>query len=269
MPASIITLTTDFGTRDPWVGIMKGVILGICPGAELVDLSHDIAPQDVLEGALCLEAAVRFFPAGTVHLAVVDPGVGSSRRGLAIQAGGQSFIGPDNGLLSLAVDQADGPVEAVELTSPAYRRAPLSRTFHGRDLFAPAAAHLAAGVPLGRFGSSVNDPVTLFLPAARRVEGCVLGEVIGVDRFGNLVTSVTEADLAGFEGEPGALVVEIAGVAVGAPMAAYADAPPGFPGAIVGSTGRLEVFVREGSARSLLGCGRGAPVLVKRVRGEA
>ena len=265
MHAPIITLTTDFGTRDPWVGIMKGVILGICPGVELVDLGHDIAPQDVLEGALCLEAAVRFFPAETIHLAVVDPGVGGSRRGVAVQAGGQCFVGPDNGLLSLAVAQAGGPTEAVELANRAYRLEPLSRTFHGRDLFAPAAAHLAKGVPLARFGSSVTDLVTLSLPPAQRADGRVLGEVIGVDRFGNLVTSVTEADLAGLDGGPRALVVEVAGVAVGAPVAAYAEAPLGGAGAVVGSTGRLEIFVREGSARALLGCERGAAVLVKRV----
>lgn len=262
MNAPIITLTTDFGTRDPWVGIMKGVILGICPGAQLVDLSHDIAPQDVLEGALCLEAAVRYFPPETIHLAVVDPGVGSARRGLAIRASGQSFVGPDNGLLSLAVELGGGPTEAVELTNRAYRLAALSRTFHGRDLFAPAAAHLAMGVPLARFGSAVGDPERLSPPRARSEEGRVLGQVIGVDRFGNLVTSVTEADLAGL-GEPRALVVEVAGVGVGAPVAAYSDAPPGGAGAVVGSTGRLEVFVREGSARSALGCGRGAPVLVR------
>jgi len=265
MPAPVITLMTDFGTRDPWVGIMKGVILGICPGAQLVDLSHEIAPQDVLEGALCLEAAVGFFPAGAVHLAVVDPGVGSARRALGIRAGGQLFVGPDNGLLSLAVGQAGGPTEAVELSNHAYRLTPLSRTFHGRDLFAPAAAHLAAGVALGCFGSVVSDPVTLSIPAARREAGRVVGEVIGVDRFGNLLTSVTEEDLAGLEGS-GALAVEISGVGVGAPMAAYSEAPPDAVGAILGSTGRLEVFVRDGSARSRLGCGRGAPVLVKHIQ---
>src|SRR5262245_17003171 len=265
MHAPIITITTDFGTRDPWVGIMKGVMLGICPGAQLVDLGHDIAPQDVLEGALCLEAAVRFFPPGTIHLAVVDPGVGSSRRGVVVQAGGQYFVGPDNGLLSLAVALNGGPALAVEIANRAYRLEPLSRTFHGRDLFAPAAAHLAAGVSLARFGPSVTDLVSLPLPPASCAEGRVSGEVIGVDRFGNLVTSITEADLAGLGGEASALLVEIAGRAVGAPVTAYAEAAPGGAGAVMGSTGRLEVFVREGSARALLGCERGASVLVKRV----
>ncbi|HEY4910634.1 MAG TPA: SAM-dependent chlorinase/fluorinase, partial [Methylomirabilota bacterium] len=135
MSAPIITLTTDFGMRDPWVGIMKGVILGICPAARLVDLSHDIGAQDVLEGALCLEASVGFFPTGTIHLAVVDPGVGGSRRPMAVRTGGQCYVGPDNGLLSLALERGGERVEAVELTAREYRLSPVSRTFHGRDIF--------------------------------------------------------------------------------------------------------------------------------------
>lgn len=260
----VITLTTDFGTRDPWVGIMKGVILGICPSAQLVDLSHDIAAQDVLEGALCLESAVDFFPAGTIHLAVVDPGVGSSRRPLAARAAGRCYVGPDNGLLSLALGRAGGEdIEAVELTAREYRLPAVSRTFHGRDVFAPAAAHLARGLPLERFGPAVTDIVNLRLPSARREDGVVVGEVLAADRFGNLLTSVTEEDLASVDG-PRGLVVEIAGVRVGAPVSAYSDARPGAVGAVVGSAGRLEVFVREGSAQSALGLGRGAPVVVKR-----
>jgi len=260
--APIVTLTTDFGTRDPWVGIMKGVILDICPEARLVDLSHDIAPQDVLEGALCLEAAADFFPAGTIHLAVVDPGVGSSRRPLALRAAGRCYVGPDNGLFTLVIERA-GAVEAVELTAREYRLPAVSRTFHGRDLFAPAAAHLASGVPLGRLGPAVTDPVRLALPPARREGGLIVGQVIGVDRFGNFLTSVTEEDLTSLEGPQG-LVVEIGGIRVGAPLAAYADARAGEPGAIVGSTGRLEIYVRGGSAQSTLALGRGTPVAVKR-----
>jgi S-adenosylmethionine hydrolase len=263
MSAPIITLTTDFGMRDPWVGIMKGVILGICPAARLVDLSHDIGAQDVLEGALCLEAAVGFFPTGTIHLAVVDPEVGGSRRPMAARTGGQCYVGPDNGLLSLALERAGGRVEAVELTAREYRLSPVSRTFHGRDIFAPAAAHLASGVPLERLGRAMTDPVRLVLPSSRHGDGLVAGEVIGADRFGNLFTSVTEKDLAGLDG-PRGVVVEIGGIRVGAPVTTYSDALPGGVGTVVGSTGRLEVFVREGSAQAALGLGRGAPVVVKR-----
>jgi S-adenosylmethionine hydrolase len=266
MSTPIITLTTDFGMRDPWVGIMKGVILGICPAARLVDLGHDVGAQDVLEGALCLEAAVGFFPTGTIHLAVVDPGVGSPRRPMALRSGGQYYVGPDNGLFSLALERGGGRVEAVELTAPEYRLARISRTFHGRDIFAPAAAHLASGVPLERLGPALTDPVRLVFPSSRREDGLVAGEVIGADRFGNLLTSVTEEDIARLDGPLG-LVVEIGSIHLDAPVTAYSDALPGGVGAIVGSTGRLEVFVREGSAQAALALGRGAPVVVKRASG--
>jgi len=263
MSSPIITLTTDFGMRDPWVGIMKGVILGICPAARLVDLSHAIGAQDVLEGALCLEGAVGFFPTGTIHLAVVDPGVGGSRRPMALRAGGQCYVGPDNGLFSLVLERGGGPLEAVELTSGEHRLSRVSRTFHGRDVFAPAAAHLASGVPLERLGRALTDPVRLVLPSCRHEDGLVAGEVIGADRFGNLLTSVTEDDVARLDGPPG-LMVEIGGIPLGAPVTAYSEARPGGVGAVVGSTGRLEVFVREGSARAALGLGRGTPVVVRR-----
>jgi S-adenosylmethionine hydrolase len=164
--------------------------------------------------------------------------------------------------LSLILDDG-GPVDAVELTREEYRRSPASQTFHGRDIFAPAAAHLASGVPLERLGPVVTDPVRLSVPSSRHDNGLILGEVIGADRFGNLLTSVTAKDLAALEG-PRAPVVEIGGVPVGAPVTAYAEARPGGMGAVVTSTGRLEVFVREGSAQAALGLGRGAPVVVKR-----
>jgi len=263
MTAPIVTLTTDFGTRDPWVGIMKGVILGTAPAARLVDLSHEIAAQNILEGALCLEAAARFFPRGTIHLAVVDPGVGSARRALAVRAGGQYYVGPDNGLLSLAFAQTPEAILAVELTTAEYRLSPLSRTFHGRDLFAPAAAHLASGIPLERLGPVITDPIRLALPATERERDLVRGEVLSIDRFGNLVTSLTEEDLGSLASS--ALLVEIGDVRLGSPVSAYADVSPGCLGAIVGSTGRLEIFAREGSAHARIGLGCGAPVVVRRV----
>jgi hypothetical protein len=253
----VITLTTDFGLRDPFVGIMKGVILGICPEARLVDLSHEIAPQDVLEAQLALEAAAGFFPAGSVHLAVVDPGVGSRRRALALRAGVNYFVGPDNGLFTFAL--ATGNWSAVALEAPQYRLAEVSRTFHGRDVFAPAAAHLALGVPLASFGPPVQDPVRLEVPVARLEGRHLLGEVIGADRFGNLITSVMGCHLRGdLEGG----WVEVAGTSLGPPVDAYAEGPDGAPAAIIGSSGRLEIFVRNGSARRILGVERGASVRV-------
>jgi len=257
----IVTLTTDFGLRDPFVGIMKGVILSICPSARLVDLTHEIGPQDVLGACLALEAALPFFPDGTVHLVVVDPGVGSARRPLAVRVGGHSLVGPDNGALTPALRGARWA--AVALAARDYRLADVSRTFHGRDVFAPAAAYLAAGVPLERLGPAVTDPVLLAIPASRLESGALVGEVLDVDRFGNLLTSIDAARLAEVPGA-GPATVEVAGRAIGGLVDAYADGPADRPAAIVGSTGRLEIFVRSGSAHLALGAGRGAAVRVRR-----
>jgi S-adenosyl-L-methionine hydrolase (adenosine-forming) len=256
----IITLTTDFGLHDPFVGIMKGVILSICPSARLVDLTHDVAPQDILGGALALEAGWPYFPEGSVHLAVVDPGVGSARRALAVQARGHYLVGPDNGLLTPAL--MDAGWRAVALTAPEYRLAEVSRTFHGRDVFAPAAAYLAAGVPLERLGPAVTDPVRRPIPRSRLEDGALIGEVLAVDRFGNLLTSIEAAQLVGLPGgRP--VAVEVADRTVAGPVEVYADGADARPTAIVGSTGRVEIFVRDGRADQVLGVGRGAPVRVR------
>jgi len=257
----LITLTTDFGLRDPFVGIMKGVVLSICPSARLVDLTHEIPPQDVLAGGLAVEAAAPFFPAGTVHLAVVDPGVGTARRAIAVRAGGSYLVGPDNGLFTFALE-GDGWT-AVSLTAPEYRLAEVSRTFHGRDVFAPAAAYLASGVPLERLGPTVSDPERLRRPGCRLEGGELVGEVLDADRFGNLLTSIPFARLAEIPGS-GALVVEVVGRRLRGPVGAYAEGGEGEPAVIVGSTGRLEIFVRAGSARDHLGAGRGTIVRVRR-----
>jgi S-adenosylmethionine hydrolase len=250
----VITLTTDFGLRDPFMGIMKGVLLSICPSARLVDLTHEIAPQDILAGSLALEAAIPFFPPGTVHLAVVDPGVGSARRAIAVRAGGAYLVGPDNGLLSFALEGAGWT--AVSLTAPQYRLAEVSRTFHGRDVFAPAAAYLAAGVPLERLG-----PARLRRPGCRLMAGELVGEVLDADRFGNLITSIPAARLAEI---PGPIEVEVGGHRVRGPVDAYAAVREGEPAVILGSSGRLEIFVRAGRAVDRLGAGRGTAVRVRR-----
>lgn len=257
----VITLTTDFGLRDPFVGIMKGVLLSICPSARLVDLTHEIAPHDVLAGGLALEAAVPFFPAATVHLAVVDPGVGSARRAIAVRAGGSYLVGPDNGLFTFALEGVGWT--AVSLDAPEYRLAAVSRTFHGRDVFAPAAAYLAAGVPLERLGPGLSDPERLRRPGCRLEGGDLVGEVLDVDRFGNLITSIPAARLAEIPGS-GEVALEVAGRRLPGPVGAYDEAGDAEPAVIVGSTGRLEIFVRAGSARDDLGAGRGAIVRVRR-----
>jgi S-adenosylmethionine hydrolase len=257
----IVTLTTDFGLRDPFVGIMKGVILSICPSARLVDLTHDLPPQDVQGGGLALEAAVAYFPPGTVHLGVVDPGVGSGRRAIAVRSAGHYLVGPDNGLFTFAFEGAGWT--AVGLTAPEYRLPHVSRTFHGRDIFAPAAAYLAAGVPLERLGHRVENPVRLSRPACRLEGGMLIGEVLDSDRFGNLLTSIPAGRLEEIPGE-GGLALDVAGRPVRGLVQAYAEAADGEPAVIVGSTGRLEIFVNGGSARDRLGVGRGAPIRVMR-----
>jgi hypothetical protein len=239
---------------------MKGVILSICPSARLVDLTHDLPPQDIVAGALALESAVPFFQPGSVHLAVVDPGVGTSRRALALRARGQYFVGPDNGLLSLALGEASWA--AVRLAAPEYRLPEVSHTFHGRDIFAPAAAYLATGVPLERLGPPVTDVIRLSLPDCRTDGRWLVGEVLDTDRFGNLVTSITAARLQALAGD-GAPVFEVSGRSLRV-VGAYDEGDDGIPAAIVGSTGRLEIFVRRGSAGAVLTAGRGTPVRVRR-----
>lgn len=260
----IVTLTTDFGTRDPYVAEVKGVILSLAPDVRLVDVSHEVEPQQIAEAALALEGVADTFPPRTIHLAVVDPGVGTDRRGLVIEAGNHRFVGPDNGVFTAVL--ARGGWRAFELTARELRRRTVSRTFHARDIFAPAAAHLALGVPSERFGPAVTDPVRLPWPEARAVAGGVAGAVIHVDRFGNLVTSIVAAqvlEVAG--GVPGPGTVRIAGRALPL-VGTYADLHQGGAGALVGSRNRLEVVVRDGSAAVVLRAKRGTPVLLSRTR---
>ena len=253
----IVTLTTDFGTRDAYVAAMKGVILGIAHDVRLVDVSHEVAAHDVTEGALVLEAAVPFFPANSVHVAVVDPGVGTARRGLAVVTDGARFVGPDNGLFTPFLDGRAW--RAFELTAAEYRLPRVSRTFHGRDIFAPAAAHLALGVAPERLGPRVDDPVRLHWSTVRETHGAVAGTVLHVDRFGNLVTSIRAEAFESF----GALTVRVAGRALPF-VQTYGDLAIGQAGALVGSSGRLEIAVREASAATRFRARRGSPVVVSR-----
>lgn len=256
---SIITLTTDFGLDDGYVGAMKGVILSIAPGTALVDITHAVPPQDIRRGVRILCEATPYFPAGTVHLAIVDPGVGSQRRPLALQAGPQRFVGPDNGLFSgvIADAQAAGlPVAVYHLDRPAFWRPEISHTFHGRDLFAPVAAHLANGVPLEELGTRVEDPVLLPLQQAeRRPDGRILGHVDHVDHFGNLISDVPAAWLVGRQ-----WTIAIAGRQVIGPRPTYAAAEPGELLALISSSGHLEIAVRNGSAAALLGVQAGEQI---------
>lgn len=260
----VVALLTDFGVRDHYAGTMKGVVLGICPEATLVDVSHDVPPHDVLTAALELAASYKYFPAGTVFLVVVDPGVGSSRRPLAAEAGDYRFVAPDNGVLS-AVFKDVPPRRVVELTERRFARPTVSRTFEGRDRFAPAAAWLAKGTELKALGRSVNDFVRLTIPDPGVTEHEVRGEVLRVDRFGNLITNI---DRRSFErlGRPGEAAVEIrAGEhRVGRLVTTYAEIAPGEVCSLFGSTDHLEIAANSASAAETLGLGRGAAVIVGR-----
>jgi len=257
----LITLLTDFGTADGYVGALKGVILSLNPGAVLVDLSHQVPPQDILAGALVLRAAAPYFPSGSIHLAVVDPGVGTVRRGLALRCGPHTFVGPDNGLFTLVL--AAGPdFQAVSLQNPAYFLPRLSPTFHGRDLFAPVAAHLSLGVPLNDLGPPVTDPVRLLLPAPRVSPQAWVGEILHVDHFGNLISNIPfDALLSWAQGRP--IAVRLGGGREPRLVQTYGEAGPGEWVALGGSHGYLEIARVQGSAAGSLGNGRGLPVEVR------
>ena len=259
----MIALLTDFGLRDPYVGAMKGAILSACPEAILVDVLHEVEAHDVTAGALALDAAYRHFPEGTVFLAVVDPGVGSDRRPIAVGAGSWLFVGPDNGLFTF-VFEAHPQARVHLLANPLLHREPVSAVFQGRDLFGPAAGRLARGLPLEEVGPPVADPVRLALPRTVRQGDAWTGVVLHVDRFGSLTTNLREADLDTLgRGDRGRLEVRL-GAEVLPLVRAYSDVAPGKACALIGSSGRLEIAVNRGRADTLLGAGPGASVVVAR-----
>lgn len=252
--AGRVTLLTDFGTADGYVAAMKGVLATRAPGVVLDDVAHDLPRGDVEAGSWALRRFWRLFPEGTVHLVVVDPGVGTDRRALALEADGRFVVCPDNGVATSVLEEAER-WRAVELSEVEPPAGVVSATFHGRDLFAPAAARLAGGDSLDRLGRPVADPVRLSESRAGSSEDGVRGRVVHVDRFGNLVTDV-----------PGAWVGADASVEAGGRtlpvLRTYGEAEPGELLALVNSDGRLEVAARDASASSILGCGRGSPVVV-------
>jgi S-adenosylmethionine hydrolase len=256
----LIALLSDFGTRDHYAGTMKGVMMGICPELSLVDITHEVPPHDVLEGALRLAAACRYFPVGTIFLAVVDPGVGSSRRGLAADTGDYRFVAPDNGLLT-AVFQEMPPKKVVELTERRYARPTVSRTFEGRDRFAPAAAWLAKGIQLGALGRAVASYQQLDIPRANVTATTLRGVVLLVDRFGNLVTNIDRRSFEAFARDR-AVAVTAGGQLIAGVVATYADIRPMEACALFGSTDHLEIAVNGGSAEAALRLSRGAIVEV-------
>ncbi len=267
-PNGMITLTTDFGLQDPYVAIMKGVILGIAPHATLIDYTHGVEPGNIAQAAHLLRTGCQYFPRGTVHVVVVDPGVGSDRRAIAIETPAWIFVGPDNGVLALAAQDAqdawDGQVHILELTNEKYWRSSLSATFHGRDLFAPVAAHLAAGAAFASLGRPLDAFVPADMQGVQRVnDGLLRGQIVHIDRFGNCITNITHSDLT--RHELGAqVVVEIIDQQIAGLVRTYADAPPGRLTCLIGSGGNLEIAVPNGSAAGMLGVGIGDRLRVRR-----
>ena len=257
----IITLTTDFGLADGYVGTMQGVILSIAPGAVLVDLSHQVPPQDVRAGAFVLYQAVPFFPPDTIHMVVVDPGVGSQRRALAVRTSQGTFVAPDNGVLSYVLASED-VYEAVSLTNPAYQLPRVSTTFHGRDVFSPAAAHLANGVPLEELGPRAINLTRLPLPRPESTpSGDLIAHVMHVDRFGNLILDATASDV------DDRVIFELGGRRVEGLSRTFADVARGELVAYVGSSqDHVEIAVRDGDAAREVGIGVGDEVLIRRVQ---
>jgi S-adenosyl-L-methionine hydrolase (adenosine-forming) len=265
MPATkartIITLSTDFGHADPWVGVMKGVMLSINPELVIVDLTHDVAPQDIMGGALALMDSVPFFPRGSIHAAVVDPGVGSSRRAIVARTGEGYFVGPDNGLLWPAIERLGGLEKAWWAINDKFFLTPASATFHGRDIFAPVAAHLSLGLAPAKLGPEINDLSKLILPRPVLKGKTLAGEIIHVDAFGNLIINIGAVDLSCIDTNK--LTIMINGSVIGGISQAYSDVPAGTALAIVGSSGRMEIACFKGNAAAVLGAGRGTPVEVK------
>ena len=275
MGSSIITLTTDFGTADPYAGVMKGVILGINSGATIVDITHEIQPQSILEGAFVIGTSHRFFPTGTVHVVVVDPGVGTSRDALLLATPSAFFLAPDNGVLSRVMgegfpdepDVSEGRVavpadhKAYRLTNPEFWLHPVSSTFHGRDVFAPGAGHLSLGVPVNQLGEEVQS--LAWLPSPRPVwdGGSIKGRVVHVDRFGNLVTDIPASQLP----RSVQVTIEVGGLQIQGLSPSYSEGDTIL--AIIGSVDTLEVSVKNGNAAGQLGAKVGDAVRVSDGRG--
>ncbi len=256
----IITLTTDFGIKDHYAGAMKGALLSVTPSAVLVDISHSITSGDILDGAFVMAEAFSYFPSGTVHVGVVDPGVGGPRRAVIVETERFVFVGPDNGLLSLAAE-SDGIKRVIEIKNERFLRGEVSRTFHGRDIFGPAAGHLSLGVSPGEFGPETRDLEMIRVRSPECEEGAILGEVIHIDTYGNIITNIRAEFL---ESHLGSAEVEVMlkGRAVKGLYSSYASISPFDAGALTGSSGRLEVAAREGNCSELFGVGVGEKVRV-------
>jgi len=259
---AIITLMTDFGLKDGFVGVMKGVIWGIAPGTQIADITHEIAPQNIIEGSLVLSQAAPFFPAGTIHVAVVDPGVGTARKPMAAHIGGQYFIGPDNGLFTGVIEAAEAvgkPMSFYHLNRPEFWLPEVSRSFHGRDIFAPVAAHLAAGRSLDELGSPILEPARIMIPRPEPTGDGFAGQVLAVDHFGNLLTNITPEQLP--QGKR--VLIKVGDAKIEGLIETFGDRRPGELVAMVDSSGVLQIAVVNGSAAEHLKAGFGTSVIIR------
>lgn len=272
IPPRIITLTTDFGTSDAYVGVMKGVILGINPNAQVVDITHAVPPQDIHEAAFLIHAAYRYFPTDTIHVIVVDPGVGSDRRAIVCQTEQALFVCPDNGILTYLLHEIENDGKQLEnivaIQNPVYCLPEVSQTFHGRDIFAPVAAHLSRGVPLAEMGPSLRDLVRLPIPTLEISDDKLTGEIIKIDSFGNAISNISESLLTCLQGGSAAEIydceIRVGSVKLKGLNRSYADSEIGAPLAIIGSSGVLEIAVNGGSAAAIFGLKRGDTVTIHR-----
>ena len=259
MAHPIITLTTDYGTSAHLVGTIKGVMLNVNPVATIVDITHDVAPFDVLDGALSIASAYRFFPPHSIHVVIVDPGVGTERRPLLVRAGAQYFIAPDNGVLSIIYEQNDDAVVRM-LTAEHYFLHPVSQTFHGRDVFAPVAGWLSKTWQPASMGDEITDFKRFSLPKPKTENGLVKGVILKVDHFGNLMSNLTTADLPEGMLKSAAVQMKVNERDVKRLVANFAQGEPNEPVAIIGSSGYIEIAVNKNSAARVLGANRGAAV---------
>ncbi len=258
--SSIITLTTDFGYHDPFIAEMKGVILSIEPSASIVDITHDIEPFNILEAAFVIDSASKYFPPGTIHVVVVDPGVGSERRAVLIEAGEQFYVGPDNGVFSDIIRRLQ-QFRCYHITNESYMLSRESPTFQGRDLFAPVAANLSKGIHPTEVGPEISDPVLITLPGPYASEDGLIGEIVYIDRFGNAITNITAEDLKPFIGNCKVRIRDHYPALVNH----YSESPPDNPACLINSSGRLEIFSYLNNAARLLGIRKADIVDVLRI----
>jgi len=257
-----ISLITDFGLSDNFAGVMKGVILNINPDAKIVDICHEVKPQDIFEAAFLLKGSFRYFPSGTVHLVVVDPGVGSERSKILVKTKKYFFVGPDNGVLSLALKE-EPPIKIIEITNRKYFLRPVSDTFHGRDIFAPVAAYLSCGLDIDEFGNPIKSIQPLELPKIKKTEKSLSGEIIYIDRFGNLVSNIDQDTFKNFTKNK-KFKIYIKDKIIDKLSHSYTEEHPLKPLAIMDSFHYLEIALNSGSAKDYLGINRAEKVVIQR-----